>query len=143
MNRRQKIIIAVLLAALLGAIWTVVQAMQHWTDILWVLGALALLGVVAHLENRFRCDCGRSERFYFDAEHTRGGMMLFWVVWVAAFMVMSLLAFDTVWSIFNALLLVWHIRRWWKHEKGKWQKRAARALGRITLNRHGRLAVTH
>lgn len=141
MNRR--IILAVLAAALLGALWMVANAVQHWTDWLWIGGLLAVFAVIWWAEARFRCTCGRSERWYFEADHMAAGMMLFWVCAVAAFTIYSILSFDITWSVWNAVWLVWHIRRWWKHEKGKWQKRAARALGRITLNRHGRLAVTH
>jgi hypothetical protein len=92
-----------------------------------------------------RCKCGKVREWYFHSVHRKVG-------WMIAFGVVQTLASIGValnvhglrsWpgAIVTILVGVWVWRWVYFHEKDR-LRRAARALGRVFVNEHGRLAVS-
>lgn len=103
--------------------------------------AFAVAAAFIFVQFKNPCDCGRSRSPYFARQHEKGWAMLFWVYWLVPFTVISFVEVNYLSAPINALLLCFHVRRCWLHEKDKMKKKAAKALGRVTTNHHGRLVV--
>jgi hypothetical protein len=109
----------------------------------FVVGVTLWLILFTILDRRFTCKCGRDVFPYFAWTHERGGLMLFYCVFFTSVFVVHLF-FDPsmIYIAFMVPLLSWYWLRWWKHESGK-IKKAAKGLGRIFVNEHGRLKVAY
>jgi hypothetical protein len=115
---------------------------SEWaTAVLVVLGMLAVAVAIITVQVKNPCDCRRSRLPYFAIWHERGWAMLLWVYWLIPFTVLAFVNLNWFSAPINMLLIAWHLRRWWFHEKEKMKKKAAKLAGRVGLNSHGRLVV--
>lgn len=105
-------------------------------NVLWLVGLLVYV-----FWPKRRCGCGRSRPWYFHPEHKVVGWQYAFTTYVA-FRCTWLLVHIDWWAPIEALLLTWCVRWLWFHEKDRW-KRAARAVGRVFVTEHGRLAVSN
>lgn len=105
---------------------------------------IAAAMVIMYLQFRFQCDCGRSRPPYFFKVHEKSWVMSLWILFVLPGTVSAFFGdhpLHYVTAVVNTLLLAFHVRKWWFHEKDKMKKRAAKLAGRVGLNSHGRLVV--
>lgn len=91
---------------------------------------------------RERCDCGRQAGWWFQPDHEKSWLMFLAAAMQLPFIVMNIIDVDRFWIAFGIILGGLSLVRWWKHESGKIKKKAAKALGRIVVNQHGRLAIS-
>lgn len=100
----------------------------------------ACIGMDVFIYRKWPCRCGRRKSFYFSTHHEKP---MWWLVIIWALVsVVNLLAFDLFKLGVALLWLAYFSLRWYYHDKGK-IKRAAKTLGRIIINEHGRLVVVH
>lgn len=102
--------------------------------------------MIMYLQLRYRCDCGRQRLPYFYIVHEKAWVMSLWIPFLLPGTVSAFFG-DDWWNyivaITNTLLLAFHIRKWWFHEKDKMKKKATKLAGRVRQNSHGRLVVTN
>jgi len=123
------------------------------TAILWA--GLASNWFVGRAKRRHPCDCGRAVPGLFGRRHPVGWVMLAdalattvkvgaFVLGIVAIHLLGYLAVAIASGFVGAiyvLLAIFDWLRWWRHERDR-LKRAAKALGRVIVDAHGRLRIT-
>lgn len=104
---------------------------------------LAVVWVDIQLDRRFPCDCSRTRMPYYHVQHERAGVMLGRAIWCSVIVTILLLGLSWILGPIFALVATFLWRRWWFHEKDKLKKKAAKALGAVSFDKHGRLVVVN
>lgn len=124
---------------------------MNWTHVGWTAAQIlfwtgAGFGLNWIFE-RFPCSCGRAHPPYFFREHNRVWTMVFWASFWTLLVLINILtavvhpsASSYIIAVTFSLICLYYWRMVWFHEKDK-IKRAAKALGRVVINEHGRLKV--
>jgi hypothetical protein len=104
---------------------------------------LVVRAIDTWLDRKFTCDCGRERPWYFTVYHPRGGVFLGRAIWNTMLIVLCVLIAARVGGVITAMLAIWTWRAWWFHEKDKLKKKAAKALGVVSFNKHGKIVVAN
>jgi len=140
-SRRTKVLLGI---AVLQTAWIISMVLWiGWVETLIAYGIVAVFILYTAAKYLRPCTCDRHRDWYYRPGHPKVGWMLFQAVLFAVLLGLDLWAINVGGALYETILLVWHIRWVWFHEKDRLIRWLEKATGKVKINEHGRLVITH